>query len=228
MEGGALRIRTLLPLLAALAACDPPTIPGRDVTDVYDFTLDTQPPLVLRWPSGTNVRVWIEPSAAAARTALLEEAFQAGAQAWNELATFAEYRLVRARELNSADVVLLWSDVLPPVDTRDCRPAVTQAVTTFCVDDLTGPAPRLRPFPLASGEATGVRMLVVVLASEASNPTVIRRLVAHEFGHVLGIGRHSNDRDDLMWRTDPAVERPGPRDAATVQLLYHVRPEIIP
>lgn len=223
-----MRTRWLLPLLAGVVACDPPTIPGRDATEVYDFTLETRPPLTLRWPSGTSVRVWVEPSSSPDRTALLEEAFRAGAQAWNEVATFAEFRLVRTRALSTADVVLMWSDVLPPIDTRDCRPAVTQAVTTFCIDDLSAPAPRLRPFPFADGELSPVRMLVTVLASEASSPVVVRRLVAHELGHVLGIGRHSGDRDDLMWRTDPAVDRPGPRDAATVQLLYHVRPAIIP
>jgi hypothetical protein len=215
-------------LLAALVACDPPTIPGRDVSEVYDFTLDTQPPRVLRWPSGTNVRVWIEPAAAPGRIAVLEEAFRVGSQGWNEQAVFAEYRIVRARDLGTADVVLMWSDAVPPVDTRNCRPAVTQAVTTFCVDGLTGPAPRLRPYPLPTGEATDVRMLVTILAGEAGRADLVRRLVAHEFGHVLGIGRHSSDPDDLMWRTDPVVERPGPRDAATVQLLYHVRPQILP
>lgn len=219
--------RALL-LLVAAAACDPPTIPGRDASDVYDFTLPSQPPSVLRWPSGARVRVWVEPSPEAARTALLEGAFREGAAAWNALAVFAEYGLVRARDLREADVVLMWSDVLPPVDTRDCRPSITQAVTTFCVDDLAGAAPRLRPFPRSSGETGNVKMLVTVLASEAADPQAVHRLVAHELGHVLGIGRHSPERDDLMYRTDPLVARPSSRDAATVQLLYHVRPRIVP
>lgn len=223
-----MKARALILLVAVAAACDPPTIPGRDATDVYDFTLPSQPPAVLRWPSGARVRVWVEPAAVAARTALLEAAFRDGAAAWNELAVFAEYGLVRARDLREADVVLMWSDVLPPVDTRDCRPSITQAVTTFCVDNLGEAAPRLRPFPLSSSETGNVKMLVTVLASEAADPEAVHRLVAHELGHVLGIGRHSPERDDLMYRTDPVVARPSPRDAATVQLLYHVRPHVVP
>jgi len=221
-----MRPRILLLALLALAACDPPTIPGRDAWEVYDFTLTTVPPLVLRWPSGRTVRVWVEPGASDAATNVLEAAFRHAAGAWNDVAVFAEYRLARASSLASADVVLAWSDVLPPVDTRECRPAVVLAVTTFCIDGLGGDAPALRPFPLAAGGASGVRMLVTVLATQASDAEVVNRLVTHELGHVLGIGRHSEDPDDLMWRGDPPIDRPGPRDAATVQLLYHVRADI--
>ena len=217
-----------LVLLMVAGACDPPTIPGRDSTDIYDFTLATQPPLVIRWPSGSEIRVWIESGPAANRAGLLETAFAAAADAWNEHAVFAEYRLTRARSLDAADVVLIWSDVIPPVVTDDCRPVVTQAVTTFCVDGLSGTEPRLRPFPLRDGGTGHVRMLVTVLGSEAARPDFVNRLVVHEFGHVLGIGRHSPERNDLMWRTDPLVDRPSPREAATVQVLYHVRPDILP
>jgi hypothetical protein len=220
--------RVILLAALVLVACDPPTIPGRDASEIYDFTLTTQPPLILRWPSGSTVRVWVEPAATAPMTTTLEEAFRNAADAWNDVAVFAEYRLVRTTDLATADAVLVWSDVLPPVDTHECRPTVVLAVTTFCIDDLGGAAPRLRPFPLNTGGESHVKMLVTVLASEAANPDRVRRLVAHEFGHVLGIGRHSNDPDDLMWRGDPPGDRPGPRDAATVQLLYHVRPDIVP
>lgn len=220
--------RLALMLLLAAVACDPPTIPGRDATDIYDFTLTTQPPLVVRWPSGSEIRVWIESGPAADRTGLLETAFAAGADAWNQHAVFAEYRLVRATRLDVADVVLTWSDVTPPVVTEECRPVVTQAVTTFCVDGLSGTAPRLRPFPLRGGGVGNVRMLVTVLGGEAARPEFVNRLVVHELGHVLGIGRHSPERNDLMWRTDPVVDRPSSRDAATVQVLYHVRPDILP
>lgn len=215
-------------LILATAACDPPMIPGRDATDVYAFTLPTQPPLVFRWPSGSDIRVWIESGPSPEREGLLETAFAAGADAWNQHAVFGEYRLVRASSLGLADVVLSWSDVTPPVVTDACRPVVTQAVTTFCVEDLGGAAPRLQPYPLRTGGTSRVRMLVTVLGSEAARPEFVNRLVVHELGHVLGIGRHSPERDDLMWRTDPLVDRPSPRDAATVQVLYHVRPDIRP
>jgi len=184
------------------------------------------PPLVLRWPAGRTVRVWIEPGSSSATTAILDEAFRHAADAWNDVAVFAEFRLARAADLGRADVVLTWSDVLPPVDTRECRPAVVLAVTTFCIDGLGGDSPALRPFPLANGGESQVQMLVTVLATQAVAPDVVKRLVTHEFGHVLGIGRHSAHQDDLMWSGDPPRDRPGPRDAATVQLLYHVHADI--
>jgi len=223
-------MRRIVVLLVSLglAACDPPTIPGRDAWEVYDFTLTTVPPLVLHWPSGSTVRVWVEPGASDTKTAILEDSFRHAADAWNDVAVFAEYRIARTDDLASADVVLAWSDVLLPVDTRECRPMVVLAVTTFCIDGLGGDAPVVRPFPLADGGESRVRMLVTVLATQASDPAVVPRLVTHELGHVLGIGRHSDDPDDLMWRGDPPLDRPGPRDAATIQLLYHVRADIEP
>jgi hypothetical protein len=227
-----MRFRTRLGwLIVVAAACDSPMIPGRDATDVYAFELETQPPLVMHWPTGRAVRVFVARGSSDPRTALLASAFDNGASAWNELAAFAEYRLVPVNNVTLADVVLVWSDVVPPVTTDACRPAVTQAVTTFCIVAAGTDSARLRVFPLrppADASASRVKMLVTILAAEAASPTVVQRLVAHELGHVLGIARHSDDARDLMWRTDPAVARPSPRDAATVQVLYHVRADIVP
>lgn len=220
--------RVLLLGTALLIGCDTPTIPGRDPADVYAFTLPTQPPAVLRWPVGRTVRVYVVESSTSERTALLRSAFERGAEAWNETALFAEFRLVQAPTLSGADVVLAFSDVILPVDTNQCRPALTLAVTTFCIEGAGTPDARLQVFPVLAGGGGEVRMIVTVLASAASNPTVVDRLVAHELGHVLGIGRHSEDERDLMWRVDQVTARPTRRDAATIQVLYHVRADISP
>src|SRR5690606_31371192 len=54
---GALR-GALLPMLAvAVAACESPTIPAEPAA--YDFTFATDPPMVLRWPAGTTIRVHV-------------------------------------------------------------------------------------------------------------------------------------------------------------------------
>lgn len=223
------RARAIILTAALLAACETPTIPGRDPADVYRFDLPTQPPAVLRWPVGRTVRVYVVDSSTGERTALLRTAFENGAAAWNEAALFTEYRLERASDLAGADVVLAFSDVLLPVDTDDCRPAVAQAVTTFCIEDDGTGNRRLHSFPLLDGAGPGqVKMIVLVLAAESNNPAVVDRLVAHELGHVLGIGRHSDDERDLMWRVDQKTARPTRRDAATIQVLYHVRADIIP
>ena len=212
--------------LFGTTGCDSPMIPGRAIEDTYAFTLETTPPLVLHWPTGSTIRILIASSSNEDRANLLASAFQSSAAAWNDVALFAEYRLVQTNDTANADVILTWSDVIPPVETENCRPAVTQAVTTFCIDGLATDDPRLRVFPLRSGASSRVRMLVTVLAAEANDPATVRRLVAHELGHVLGIARHSGDARDLMFRTDPVIERPGPRDAATVQVLYHVGADV--
>ena len=225
----AMRIVPVVPGCLALFAtmgCDSPMIPGRAIEDTYAFSLETTPPLVLHWPTGSTIRVLIAASSNEQRASLLASALESGAAAWNDVALFAEYRLVQTNDTTNADVILMWSDVIPPVETENCRPAVTQAVTTFCIDGLGTNDPRLRVFPLRSGAASRIRMLVTVLAAEANDPATVRRLVAHELGHVLGIARHSGDARDLMFRTDPVIERPGPRDAATVQVLYHVGADV--
>ncbi len=220
--------RHLWLLATLLAACSSPTIPGRDAGLVYEFRLTTQPPLVLRWPAGTRVRVYVNHGPVAVDNARLDTAFVLGAQAWNDLADFAEYHLERAADLDHADVVLSLSDEVLPVETSNCQPALTQAVTTFCLDETNPAVLRLRTFPRSDAAASQVKMLVLVLAIEAATPETLDRLVAHELGHVLGIGRHSPDARDLMYRTDPQVAQPSSRDAATMQVLYHVHSDIVP
>jgi len=206
------------------AACDTPTIPGRDTSDIFPFDLPTTPPTILRWTVGRTIRVYVTEGRTADRTAILRAALDAGAAAWNETALFAEYRIEPVADETDADVVVAFSDVPLPVDTQECRPALTLAVTTFCIDDGDTADAGLRVFPLLSGEPSQVRMIVLVLATQADEE--VGRLVAHELGHVLGIGRHSEDARDLMFRVDQVTSRPTNRDAATAQVLYHVRADI--
>jgi predicted Zn-dependent protease len=194
---------------------------------VYEFRLLTTPARVLRWPSGSVIRVHIAAGPSAERTALLESAFINAAARWNALASYGEFQLERAADARQAQVVLSWSDVAPPVDTRGCPPVIRQGVTTFCVDFNTL---RLVPYPLVNdpGAPSRITMLVTILATEASSPALVERLVMHELGHVLGLAQHSPNTSDLMWNGEPTASAPSVRDASTVQVLYHVRPEILP
>jgi hypothetical protein len=227
---GTVAVRTALLQACALllTGCDSLTIPGRLDADVYDFELQTNPPAILRWPSGTVVRVFVATGGGDTRDRLLLESFARGAAGWNALARFGEFHLARTADASNADVVLTWSDV-PVVDAADCPPAVTRGVTTFCLEGLAGDPPRLRTFPLLPpATSSRVKMLVTLLATEAAVPDRARRIVAHELGHVLGLTQHSPNQLDLMWRTDPSAERPSVRDAATLQVLYHLRPDVLP
>ncbi|HEY8485724.1 MAG TPA: hypothetical protein VIL13_14010 [Longimicrobiales bacterium] len=213
-------------LVALLAACDSPTVPGR--AEAYEFALETTPPVVYRWPTGKTIRVLVEGGSDAARAELLRAAFEEGAAGWEEAVLYGEFRLAAVARAEEADVILAWSDAPLPVEVWGCPPAGGRAVTTFCLtEDGTG----FEPFPLKSAPAGGegrVRMLVTVSADEAGNAERVRRLVAHELGHVLGIGRHSPDPEDLMSGGLPVTAKPTDRDRGTVQILYHTRPDVVP
>lgn len=226
-------MKRLVPLPAmlamlALTACDGPMIPADTIGEMYDFRLPTEPPSVLRWPSGTRVRVHVA-SAAGARMDLLAGAFAKGAAEWNRHALYGEYELVRAASVREADVLVRWSDEPAPVDLSGCQPVVSIAVTTFC---LTEDEPvRLRPYPLqgdGDGGASSVRFVITILGGLSSDTEEVEDLVMHELGHALGIARHSPHPDDLMTAGSPPRSRPSLRDIATVQILYHSEPDITP
>ena len=211
--------RLLLAGLVLAAGCESAVIPPESGGVPYEYRLDVTPPQVLRWASGTEIRVYV-----ADGDATLRRALESGMAAWNQHALFGEYRLAATTELADADVVLRWSTEAGTVDFTDCFPVNPRAVTTFCAagDDVRD---GLAVFPRVDGGESRVRMLVSVLASEASNADV---LVMHELGHVLGLMRHSDDARDLMYDQLIQVTRPSRRDIATVRLLYQMAPQILP
>lgn len=211
-------------LAASLAACDAPTIAPR--TDLYDVTSSGFADVIVRWPVSSTIRVHAVDDDAA--SGLLPSALARGASGWNAAILFGEYRLVAVEEPGEADVLLAWSDATLPIDTSDCSPQLGgTAVTTFCLDDAgTG----LAAYPLLPGVEPGpgtVRMVVLISAGLRQNTTRVRRIVAHELGHVLGILTHSSRASDLMF-ADPQTEVPARRDRAAVQVLYHTPADIVP
>lgn len=215
----------LLLLAAAAAGCEPPTVPPVTASDLYDFRLPTDPPAVFRWPVGATIRVY--PSTEFDdRRPLMQSALDYAAAQWNAAARYGEYRVVRVGTLAEADVLVRFADEPAEVDLTGCPPAGSVAVTTFCLSE--DDAGRLRIFPAAGTGGGGVRMVVSVIGFEAQRPDRYRALLAHELGHVLGIGRHSPDADDLMHAGQPSRSTLSARDSATVRVLYHTRPAIIP
>ena len=219
----------LLPVLAglSLAGCDGPLVPPNTTADIYDFRLPTAPPSVIRWPSGSRVRVHVV-GAAGEREDFLSAGLASGAAEWNRHALYGEYEVVRASSLGTADVILRWSDELSPVDMTECAPQLASAVTTFCLsaDDPS----RLHAFPLVMDpqSPSSVRFVITLLGTQAGSSDAVSRLVLHELGHVLGIGRHSPDAGDLMAAGVPTRHSLSSADVATIQILYHTRPDITP
>lgn len=244
-RGGAWRLRAVAPLALALlaGACDRMLEPG--VGAGYDFALPVGEAVVYRWPAGSTIGVYVA-GGAGERGELLGDAFGDAARDWEAALSASQVQIRRASSLGEADVVLRWSDVEPPVDTTGCEPRVVgRAATTFCwtpdrrgirvfpsLDDSLvttaqegGPDEPARWVGASSG---GVRMVITVLAEEARGVERVRQLVAHELGHMLGIGRHSSDPEDLMWEGALQVSRPTVADRATVRRLYETIPDVVP
>ena len=82
--------------------------------------------------------------------------------------------------------------------------------------------------------------MIVQALYNGSNTGQVRGLVAHELGHVLGIGRHPCDYDDaacangfgaresVMYIGAPQRDSPSRADRETLELLYHTRPHLVP
>jgi hypothetical protein len=224
-----MRIRPacLIAAIAALAGCDPVTVPMRGLAEVYDFRLPVgSDSLVMHWPNGTRIRVYVNPAPEMDRTQLLVDGLSRGAAAWEGASLFGDYSFQEVGNPQGADVVLTWSDVALPINTAQCPPGGGAAYTTFC---LTPERDALEPFPLINDEPNSrVRFLVTVRADATLTAARVQSLVAHELGHVLGLARHSPNSADLMFNDPVARTEPNVRDRATVQLLYQLRPDIIP
>ncbi|HWV56787.1 MAG TPA: hypothetical protein VNZ57_04890, partial [Longimicrobiales bacterium] len=127
-------------------------------------------------------------------------------------------------------VVIAWSDADLPIETAGCEPgAGGGAVTSFCLDpdDPT----RLRAYPIRSPSGLVLgrpRIVILIRATHADSPEMVARLVAHELGHALGIGRHSHDAKDLMWGGTLLTDSPTAADVATIRTLYRTPPDVMP
>ena len=211
----------LTALVLFAVACDASVIPPLPAADAFEFRLDTQPPLVVRWPTGSTVRVHVVDGGAAGPSAL-REALAAGMASWNAQVLSNEFALAETDDAASADVLLAWSDAVLPVQTDGCPRAGGRATTTFCLDGS-----RLYRYPLTTADNGRITMLVTI-ASLLATSSVLDATVTHELGHVLGIMRHSDQADDLMWAGDLVRGTPSTRDAATLKALYRTRADVSP
>jgi hypothetical protein len=223
---------------ALLFACDSPIVPPRLVA--YQFAYrDFGPPIVYRWPDGHRIGVHLVPASDAEGTAMLGRALDHTIAVWNDAVLYGEYRIERVG-IERADVILAWANEPLPVDVTDCPPLPFGAAwTTFCADE-SGEA--IDFYPLLSGDhrEDGVHMIVQILRDAADSPERLCGLVAHEFGHVLGIGTHPcrladvgcGRRDgahtSIMFTGIPEISTPSSADRSTVELLYHTTPDLTP
>lgn len=217
--------RLMLSMAVFIGACDLPLVPERTPADVYDYRLLTPEPLVLRWPLGSTIRVFISQDTDAARNAALQNGLDNAISAWNAAALYREFTLEQTTDIANADAVLLFFTTLGPVNAGNCPPGGGLAYTTFCLDES---GEHLSFFPLIDGGESRVKFLVTIRNQNQLDSESVRRLIAHEIGHVLGIGQHSHRPTDLMYDGVLSRAEPSPGDRATLQVLYHTRADITP
>ena len=210
-------------VLAGALACggDAPTTPV-ETSPAYDprgAFLDDFGQLHLflyHWPVGTTVRVYVDPSAAPAGSDL-RSAVVDGASRWTASLRQHEVAVAVSTDPRDADVVVHYGEAPRIVGSTSCEPASTggSGVTFACPDFDAG---AFEVLPLLSGAGGRVKMDVAVYHGGASSEAEFRRLVAHELGHVLGIGAHSESREDLMYGA-PAVDAPSAADVKTLRYV---------
>lgn len=206
-------------LVASLAGCDAPTAPRESVA--YDPTQLTDGKLY-HWALGRTIAVFVDPIGQSAAEELTG-AVGAGTDAWESNVYYREFRLRMVNAPGDADVVVRLAAAPTRVTVPDGCPApgVAAGVTYFCIDA----ADSVVVLPLLSGASSRIRMDVRVDPSRLLVNQTLGALVAHELGHVLGIGSHSGVPDDLMF-TVPRVDTPSAADARTLRVLLHERSEL--
>lgn len=229
MASNARRGATALLLLAAVAlGCDAPTavVPAPR----YDPTGLTGG-IVYHWEPGATIRVYADQTGLDTTDFNVGRAVLSAGKVWRSAVYFREVNLDLVSLPSDADVIVHYRFAPRLVNTvvggSDCNVGSgAGAYTLFCPD--VGPALVL---PLLGGGAVGhVKMDIYVDPFAYSQAYLNQRginiyqafysMVAHEIGHALGIGGHSDDENDLMF---PLPTAPGPtdRDAAVLRYILH-------
>ncbi|HEY6808638.1 MAG TPA: hypothetical protein VI160_07605 [Gemmatimonadales bacterium] len=199
--------------LAVLAACMDPEIPDHSL--VYDFTDGNGH--IFHWPADRlPVRFYADTRGNMA--ALVQRAVGA----WQDQFLYGEFRGTMVADSNQADVIVFWSDSVPPSVPPDTGPPVKACGGLSTVATDSGADSLQLSGPIHSSVS------ILINGSTAGQvEACVRRTVIHELGHALGIIQESPNASDIMAVT-PLVNLPTQRDRETVQLLYHTTPNLRP
>ena len=225
------RLPAALALVVALVACDAPSANGPifayDPSLTYVDVSGSQHQFLYHWPLGSVVRVFVDDRGQPAGWDIAA-AVDAGGKTWESQMFYREVSLRRVSTAEQADVIVHYDVVPPTVEIPlDCSVPFVQAagVTVLCPNaDYTG----LEVLPLAGATAGGhVKMDVTAVVSRIADDAQLRRVVAHEIGHVFGIGAHSGSREDLMFPV-PQVDAPSAADGQTLRYVLHQSGAVTP
>ena len=211
-------LRALLLFAAAALAlgCDTPTVPREEPG--YDPIAPTVG-RIYHWPLGRTINIYVDPAGDVAG-ADLADAVRQGAAQWNRAVHYREFTLRVVTFSMDADVVVHHADAPMLVGTGRCDyPPVAAAGVTFFCPAAAGDSVETLP-PLDRVGPVRVKMDVRVDRTRVPDDATFRALVAHELGHVVGIGAHSDRVEDLMFGA-PRAPAPSARDERTLRYLLH-------
>lgn len=209
-----------LSLLAA--ACSDIATPIRD--NFYEWRLIVPAvsgtgtdSLTFHWPKDRlPVRVWVEDAAN------LTQNVPKAIAAWRAAFLYREFDATVVSDSSRADVIVRAGPApgVPFFSRTRLQSAFAPECTGATDIDV-------------SDDHTQLRLPVRIYIDPGFTPDApglndcLALTTAHEFGHALGIFRHSPVPTDLMY-SNPTVPAPSSRDLETAEILYHLEPDLAP
>lgn len=203
--------------VVALSACDSPFVGPENVA--YS---PSPPPTTLtyHWPLGKTLAIYVDPTDVPEGTDL-EAHVRHAMHVWKSVIYYREFDFRLSANPSDADVIVHYGTAPLLVSTLDCDRLPATGVTFFCNEGR-----EVLVLPLLSGAPGRVKVDVSVRHPFSGTEESLRAIVAHELGHVVGIGGHSNDPADLMYGA-PSVLAASERDARTLRTVLHLPSELV-